>query len=145
MEFRTEREGRIWGIRVLARVFGATFAGISLLFLIGESLETHPMGPNNAPESPAIVVWLWLVGICAVALLLALKWERPAVLSGVAALFGAHCVGLFRMWSDGHFSREYLSLPLLVFWSPLLLYLLCWWLERRTLRSRVEASLPDKA
>lgn len=136
MEFRTEREGRIWGIRVLARVFGGLFAAIVLVFAIGESLETHPMGPNNAPESPAIVIWLWLVGICAVALLLALKWERPAVLGAVSALLGAHGVGLFRWWSEGRFSREYLYLPLLFLWGPVMLYLLCWWLERRNSRPR---------
>src|ERR1035441_10984737 len=93
----TEREGKNAAITVIrwsARLFGAIFAGFFLFMFIGESMETHTH-TGSGPLTPLLAIWLALVVICAVAMLLALKWERPAVLVGVAALFGAHVDGLF--------------------------------------------------
>jgi hypothetical protein len=65
---------------------------------------------------------------------LALKWERAAVLVGVAALLGAHVEGLFLGLFEypGRLTLVSVVNPiLLAFWIPVLLYLLCWRLEGR--------------
>jgi hypothetical protein len=71
---------------------------------------------------------------------LSLKWERAAVLVGVAALLAAHVDGLFLGLFEypGHALVNGVVNPfLLVFWVPVLLYLLCWRLEGRGRRKAV--------
>jgi cytochrome bd-type quinol oxidase subunit 2 len=138
----TEREGKNAAITVIrwsARLFGAIFAGFFLFMFIGESMETHTH-TGSGPLTPLLAIWLALVVICAVAMLLALKWERPAVLVGVAALFGAHVDGLFSGLFEypRHLTLKSVVNPLLLFfWVPVLLYLLCWRLEGRGRRKAV--------
>jgi hypothetical protein len=84
-------------------------------------------------------IWFGLVGIYAVAMFLALKWERAAVPVGVAALLAAHVDGLFLGLFEypGHALVNVVNPILLAFWVPVLLYLLCWRLEGRGRRKGV--------
>src|ERR1035437_7024674 len=66
----TERGAKIWVIRWSARVLGVIFAGFFLFMAIGESLQ------SPTPIKPLAAIWLGLAGIYAVAMFLALKWER---------------------------------------------------------------------
>ena len=81
----TERGAKISVIRWSARVLTVIFAGFFLFMAIGESLQSRA----HEPIKPLAAIWLGLAGIYAVAMFLALKWERAAVLVGVAALLGA--------------------------------------------------------
>jgi branched-subunit amino acid transport protein len=133
----TEREGKnaaITAIRRWARVLGVIPAGFFLFMAIGEALQSH------TPIKPLAANWLGLAGIYAVAMFLALKWERAAVLVGVAALLAAHVDGLFLGLFEypGHLTLVSVVNPfLLVFWVPVLLYLRCWRLEGRARRKAV--------
>jgi hypothetical protein len=133
----TEREGKKaaitvirWWARVLT-VISVIFAGLLWLVAIGEATR---------PFKPLAAIWFGLSGIYAVAMCLALKWERAAVLVGVAALLAAHVEGLFLGLFEypGHLTRVSVVNPfLLVFWVPVLLYLRCWRLEGRGRRKAV--------
>ena len=130
----TERGAKTWAIRWSARVLGVIIAGFSLFMGIGESLQSH------GSIKPLAAIGLGLAGIYAVAMFLALKWERAALLVGVAALLGAHLdllfLGLFEY--PGHLTLVSVVNPLLLaFWVPVLLYLLCWRLEGRSRRKAV--------
>ena len=136
----TDREGKnaaIVVIRWSARVLGLIIAGFSLLMFIGQSLES-----NSLPESiePIAAIGLALMGIYVVAMFLALKWERVGSLLGLAALgsfFVILFMGLFPGNVSGGFSSKGILNPIfLVFWLPILLYLLCWGLERRGRESK---------
>src|ERR1039458_2713478 len=81
----TEREGKIGAIAVIrwsARVLWVIFVGFFLPFL-GEGTPGNSIGPLAA-------IGFGLLGIYAVAMFLALKWERAAVPVDVAALLAAH-------------------------------------------------------
>jgi hypothetical protein len=157
MESVTEQGVKIAGIRRSARVFAviaAVLVALIWLLMIAEGLDMrargHAPGPNETcfGLAPLAAIWFGLIGIYAVAMSLALKWERAAVLVSVAVLLGAHVDGLFLALFEypGHLTTVAVVNPLLLpLWVPVLLYLLCWRLERRTLRPRAEASLPDKA
>jgi hypothetical protein len=134
----TEREGKNaaitvirWSARVLT-VISVIFAGLLWLVAIGEGTPGNSMGPLAA-------TWFGLLGIYAVAMFLALKWERAAVPVGVAALLAAHVDGLFLGLFEypGHALVNVVNPCLLVFWVPVLLYLLCWRLEGRARRKAV--------
>src|ERR1017187_8507811 len=67
----TEREGKNAAITVIrwsALVLWVIFVGVFLPFAIGEGTPGNSMGPLAA-------IWFGLVGIYAVAMCLALKWE----------------------------------------------------------------------
>ena len=132
---KTDRERKnatIVVIRWSARVLGVIMAGFFLLMFIGQSLES-----NSLPESiePIAAIGLALMGIYVVAMFLALKWERVGSFLGVAALGGFFVIlflGLLPGNVSGGFSSKGVLNPLfLAFWLPILLYLLCWGLERR--------------
>ncbi len=132
---KTDRERKnatIVVIRWSARVLGVIMAGFLLLMFIGQSLES-----NSLPESiePIAAIGLALMGIYVVAMFLALKWERVGSFLGVAALGGFFVIlflGLLPGNVSGGFSSKGVLNPLfLAFWLPILLYLLCWGLERR--------------
>ena len=132
---KTDRERKnatIVVIRWSARVLGVIMAGFLLLMFIGQSLES-----NSLPESiePIAAIGLGLMGIYVVAMFLALKWERVGSFLGVAALGGFFVIlflGLLPGNVSGGFSSKGVLNPLfLAFWLPILLYLLCWGLERR--------------
>jgi hypothetical protein len=84
---------------------------------------------------PIAVIGLALLGMYVAAMFLALKWERVGSFLGVAALgsfFVILFLGLFPGNVSGGFSLKGVLNPLfLVFWLPILLYLLCRGLERR--------------
>ena len=135
----TEREGKnaaITAIRRWARVLtviSVIFAGLLWLVASAEGTPGNSMGPLAA-------IWFGLSGIYAVAMCLALKWERAAVPVAVAALLAAHVDGLFLGLFEypGHALVNGVVNPfLLVFWVPVLLYLLCWRLEGRARRKAV--------
>lgn len=131
----TDREGRNAAVAVIrwsARVLGVITAGFFLFMFIGESLESHT---RSQPIEPIAAIGLALMGIYTVAMFLALKWERAGSLLGVAALgslFVMLFLGLFHGNASGGFGPKGVLNPfLLAFWLPVLLYLLCWGLERR--------------
>ena len=79
---REEKNAAITVIRWSARVLWVILMGVFLPFL-GEGTPGNSMGPLAA-------ISFGLLGIYAVAMCLALKWERAAVPVGVAALLAAH-------------------------------------------------------
>ena len=131
----TDREGKnaaIVVIRWSARVLGLIIAGFSLLMFIGQSLESKSLPVSIEPIA---AIGLALMGIYVVAMFLALKWERVGALLGMATLAGFFVVmfmGLFPGNVSGGFSAKGILNPVfLALWLPILLYLLCWRLERR--------------
>ena len=129
---RERKNAAIVVIRWSARVLGLIMAGFLLLMFIGQSLESHP--PSD-PIEPIAAIGLALMGIYVVAMFLALKWERVGSFLGVAALGGFFVImflGLLPGNVSGGFSTIGVLNPIfLVLWLPILLYLLCWGLERR--------------
>ena len=135
----TEREGKNAAITVIRRsarvltVISVILAGLLWLMAMSEGTPGNSMGPLAA-------ISFGLLGIYAVAMCLALKWERAAVPVGVAALLAAHVDGLFLGLFEypGRLTLVSGVNPfLLVFWVPVLLYLLCWRLEGRARRKAV--------
>ena len=141
---KTDRERRSIAIvitRWSARILGAIMAGFLLLMFIGESLQSKSL-PTSI--KPIAAIGLALMGIYVVAMFLALKWERVGSFLGVAAL-GSFFVILFLGLlpgnvSGGFSSKGVLNPFFLAFWLPILLYLLCWGLERRG-RERTNSKL----
>ena len=132
---RTDRKGKnaaIVVIRWSAHVLGVVMAGFLLLMFIGQSLESKSLPVSIEPLA---AIGLALMGIYVVAMLLALKWECAGLLLGVAALGGFFVIlflGLLPGNVSGGFSFKGVLNPIyLAFWLPILLYLLCWGLERR--------------
>ena len=132
---KTDRERKnaaIVIIRWSARVLGLIIAGFLLLMFIGQSLQS-----GSLPVSIEMIVAIGLVlmGIYVVAMFLALKWERAGSFLGVAALgcfFVILFMGLLPGNVSGGFSTKGVLNPVfLVLWLPILLYLLCWRLEKR--------------
>lgn len=130
----------IVAIRWSARILGLIIAGFLLLMFIGESLES-----NSLPVSiePIAAIGLALMGVYVVAMFLAIKWERVGSFLGVAALGGFFVIRFLGLFpgnvSGGFSSRGVLNPVLLALWLPILLFLLCWGLERR--RERTKAAL----
>jgi hypothetical protein len=120
-----------------ARILGSIIAGFILLMFIGYSLE----GSSPLPDDP---VGFPLILIYAVAMFLALKWERKGSLVGAAALAGffvSMFLGLLPGIPGGFSSMGVLSLNFLTLWLPILFYLLCWGLEGRRPRANEGDSL----
>ncbi len=132
---KTDRERKnaaIMIIRWSARILGFIIAGFLLLMFIGESLQS---GSLPVSIEPIAAIGLALMGIYVVAMFLALKWEHLGSLLGVAALGGFFVIlfmGLLPGNVSGGFSTKGVLNPIfLALWLPILLYLLCWGLERR--------------
>ncbi|RKZ10641.1 hypothetical protein DRQ25_02155 [Candidatus Fermentibacteria bacterium] len=139
---KTGRERKIAAIVVIrwsARVLGLIMAGFLLLMFIGQSLESYPPSETIAPIA---AIGLALMGIYAVAMFLALKWERLGSFLGAAALgsfFVILFLGLLPGNISGGFSSKGILNPLfLAFWLPILLYLLCRGLEKRERKRKKE-------
>jgi hypothetical protein len=148
--FGYDREMMISVFRWFARVIGVLFGGVALFFLIGENIEAAARSAVYEPPTLQLAIFFGLVVTLSVAMLLAVirKWERPAVLVGVAAILASHVMHIIKDLVEYPFHlnlESFGNLPLSFFWGPILLYLLCWWLERRNPRPRAEASLPDTA
>ena len=143
---KTDRERKnaaIVVIRWSARVLGLIMAGFLLLMFIGESLQSNS-NPLSEPMEPIAAIGLALMGIYVVAMFLALKWERVGSFLGVAALGGFFVIMFLGLLpgnvSGGFSSKGVLNPVFLALWLPILLYLLCWGLERRG-RERTKAVL----
>jgi len=138
---RKRKNAAIVVIRWSARVLGLIIAGFLLLMFIGQSLESKSLPVSIEPIA---AIGLALMGIYVVAMFLALKWERVGSFLGVAALGGFFVImflGLLPGNVSGGFSTKGVLNPVfLVLWLPILLYLLCWKLERRG-RERTNSKL----
>jgi hypothetical protein len=138
---RERKNAAIVVIRWSARILGLIIAGFLLLMFIGESLESKSL---PGPIEPIAAIGFALMGIYVAAMFLAIKWERLGSFLGMAALgcfFVIRFLGLFPGKVSGGFGpRGVLNPVLLALWLPILLYLLCWGLERRR-RERTKAAL----
>jgi len=132
----TDREGKnaaIVVIRWSARVLGLIIASFLLFMFFGYSLEgRNPLSDSLAPFA---AIGLTLMGIYIVAMFLALKWERAGSFLGAIVLGGFFIImflGLLPGNVSGGFSAKGVLNPVfLALWLPILLYLLCWGLEKR--------------
>jgi hypothetical protein len=132
----TDRKGKnaaIVVIRWSARVLGLIMAGFLLLMFIGYSLEgRNPLSDSLAPFA---AIGLLLIGIYIVAMFMTLKWERTGSFLGAIVLGGFFIImflGLLPGNVSGGFSTKGVLNPVfLALWVPILLYLLCWGLEKR--------------
>jgi hypothetical protein len=139
---RERKNAAIAVIRWSARVLGVITAGFFLFIFIAESWGNWHTSFQTI--EPIAAIGLALMGTYIVTMFLALKWERAGSLLGLAALgslFVMLFLGLFHGNTSGGFSPKGVLNPfLLAFWLPVLLYLLCWGLERLG-RERTKAVL----
>lgn len=108
-------------------------AGFLLLMFFGYFLEgRNPFADSLAPFA---ALGLVLMGFYALAMFLALKWERTGLFLGAIVLAGFFVIlflGLLPGNVSGGFSvRGVLNPVFLALWVPLLLYFACWRLEER--------------
>jgi len=133
----------IASIRLFARGFGLLISGFFLYMFIAESFDGHVRNGASGlfDLKPIPVIGLGLMGVYIIAMVLALRWEHTGTIIAVGAL-GAFFIllflGLFPGNVSGGFSlRGILNPFLLIFWLPVLLYLLCWgieeWQRRRSI------------
>jgi len=117
------KQATISTVRRSARVIGVVIAVLLLALFIGEAMQSET--PPGQIE-PTAVVGLAPLGVYIVAMFLALKWERAGSLLGAGAL-GIFLVILFvGSTADGKTVLPFV----LVFWVPIVLYVVCWHLER---------------
>ena len=133
MTARDAKMQHIVVIRWSARVLGLIMAGFLMLMFFGYFLEgRHPSSDSLAPLA---AIGLTLVGIYVAAMFLAIKWERAGLLLGATALGGFFTIMFLGLLpgnvSGGLSVKGVLNPVLLALWLPILLYLLCWGLERR--------------
>ena len=129
---REKKNAVIVVIRWSARILGLIMAGFLMIMFIMESLEANPL---SEPIEPIAAIGLVQMGIYVAAMFLALKWEYVGSCLGVVALGGFFIIlflGLLPGNVSGGFSSKGVLNPLfLALWLPILLYLLCWGLEKR--------------
>lgn len=120
-------------IRWSARILGVIMASFLLLMFFGYVFEGH--SPSSDSLAPFAAIGLTLMGIYVVAMFLALKWERTGPFVGAIVLGGFFIIvflGLLPGNVSGGFSAKGVLNPVfLALWLPILLYLLCWGLEKR--------------
>ena len=120
-------------IRWSARVLGVIMAGFLLFMFFGYFLEGR--NPSSDSLTPFAAFGLVLMGIYALAMFLALKWERTGSVLGAIVLgcfFTILFLGLLPGNVSGGFSAKGVLNPVfLVLWLPLLLYFTCWRIEKR--------------
>ncbi len=118
--------------RWIARILGLITASFLLFMFIGYALQGRSPEPTSLTTSAAI--GLALMGVYIAGILLALKWERAATVLAAIALGVFYVImflGLLPGNVAGGFSmRGVLNPVFLAMWSPILLYSLCWILER---------------
>jgi hypothetical protein len=132
----TDREGKTAAVVVIrwsARVLGLIIASFLLFMFFGYSLEgRNPLSDSLAPFA---AMGLMLMGIYVLAMFLALKWERAGSFLAAFVLGGFFIIlflGLLPGNVSGGFSAKGVLNPVfLALWLPILLYLLCWGLEKR--------------
>ena len=118
---RERKNAEIVVIRWSARILGVIMGGFFLLMFIGARLESNPL---SEPIKPMAAIGLALLGIYAVAMFLALKWERVGFFLGVVGLGGFFVLLFMGLLSgNGGSSRALKGLPIfLAFWLPIWLY-----------------------
>ena len=120
-------------IRWSARVLGVIMAGFLLFMFFGYFLEGR--NPSSDSLAPFAAFGLVLMGIYVLAMFLALKWERTGSVLGAIVLGGFFAImflGLLPGNVSGGFSAKGVLNPVfLALWLPILLYLICWGLEKR--------------
>ncbi len=120
-------------IRRSARILGVVLAGFLLFMFLGYSLGER--NPLSGPLEPFAAIGLALMGAYIVAMFLALKWERTSSFLGTIVLgcfFIIMFLGLLPGNVSGGFSaRGVLNPVFLALWLPILLYWICWRLEKR--------------
>jgi lipopolysaccharide export LptBFGC system permease protein LptF len=108
-------------------------ASFLLLMFFGYVLQGR--GPSPGSLEPVAAISLALMGIYAAAMFLALRRERAGVLIGAIALasfFAILFTGRLPGNVSGGFSANGVLNPVfLALWLPIILYLLCWRLEKR--------------
>ena len=117
------KQATISTVRRSARVIGVVIAVLLLALFIGEAMQSET--PPGQIE-PTAVLGLAPLGVYIVAMFLALKWERAGSLLGAGAL-GIFLVIVFvGSTADGKTVLPFV----LIFWVPIVLYVVCWHLER---------------
>ena len=132
----TDRDGKNTAIVVIrwsARILGVIAASFLLLMFFGYVLEGR--SPLSDSLAPFAAIGLVLMAIYAVAMFLALKWERAGAILGAIVLAGFFIIlflGLLPGNVSGGFSAKGVLNPVFLFlWLPILLYWICRGLEKR--------------
>lgn len=129
---RKKKNRAIMVMRWSARILGLIIAGFFLLMFFWETMNSDSSSEPIKPIADIGVALMWLY---VTAMFLAVKMERVGSLLGAAALLVFYIIlfmGLLPGNVEGGFSIKGVLNPFfLVFWLPILLYLLCWILERR--------------
>ncbi len=129
---RKKKNRAIMVMRWSARILGLIIAGFFLLMFFGETINSNSSSEPIKPIADIGVALMWLY---VVAMFLAVKMERVGSLLGLAAMGCFYIIlfmGLLPGNVEGGFSTKGILNPFfLVFWLPILLYLLCWILEGR--------------
>jgi len=136
MMAKSEHGSSIAGVtRWSARVLGVLVGGFLLLMFIGYMLKGQAPSPSSL--TPFAAFGLVLMGTYAIAMFLALKWERTGSILGTIVLgsfFTIMYLGLLPGNVSGGLSiRGVLNPVYLALWLPILLYVICWRLENRKL------------
>jgi len=118
-----------------ARVLGVIAGSFLLIMFFGYLLQGQ--APSVGSLTPFAAFGLALMGIYALAMFLALKWERPGSVLGAIVLGSFYAImylGLLPGNVSGGLSiRGILNPVFLALWLPILLYFTCWGLEKRRL------------
>ena len=121
--------------RSSARVLGVITGGFLLLMFFGYVVKGQAPTPGSL--TPFAALGLILMGTYALAMILALRWERVGALTGAIVLltfFAIMYLGLLPGNVSGGFSVKGVLNPIfLALWLPILLYVTCWALEKRKL------------
>ena len=116
-------------LRWSARILGVLLAGFFLFMFIGESIETRDHYP---PMDGMTVVKVTPAFAYAMAMFLALKWERAGTILGGASLAIVAIIIVSFVPHDRSAPGAIAgSIAELAFSLPVILYALCWWLEER--------------
>ena len=118
-----------------ARVVGVIAGSFLLLMFFGYFLKGQAPSPDSL--TPFAAFGLVLMGTYALAMFLALKWERAGAILGATVLGGFFAImylGLLPGNVSGGLSIKGVLNPVYLFlWLPILLYVACWRFEKRGL------------
>jgi hypothetical protein len=140
-EEENEKSVGIAIIRWIARGFGLVISGFFLFVFIRQVWGAHLQHPTESglegvdPFATTVIV---LMGIYILGMLVALSWEHTGTLlsmGGIGTFSVIVFIGMFPGKVSGGFSTRGILNPLvLVLWLPVLLYVVCWVLERKQRR-----------
>ena len=124
----------VTAIRWTARVFGAICGSFLFLLFFGYFLKGQAPSPGSL--TPFAALGLVLIGFYALAMFLALKWERAGAILGAIVLGSFFAIMYFGLLpengnvSGGLSIKGVLNPFFLALWLPILLYVTCWRLEK---------------